>query len=65
MTTNTEEYVYAAVDPSKPGYCAIALTNERAADDVAEWIRIGLEVHRVSIAEGMRGLAEYIESRGK
>lgn len=57
------DMAYVAIEPGKPGYCGVALAGPRAADDVAEWIRDGLEVRLVSVEEGVRGLREYIDAR--
>lgn len=58
---------YAARFPGLPGYGAVCMDDPRQAKDtaklVANWIRRGAQIERVSAAEARAGLAQYLEAK--
>ena len=62
-----ETMLYAAKQQGMPGYCALCADRPEwkadTAKTIAEWVRDGMTVHRVSTEDGQYGLKLYAEAR--
>jgi anti-sigma factor ChrR (cupin superfamily) len=74
MSNNTEPMVYVAADPNQPGAAWAAFVDDPTdapnikkdmAKEIAQWVRQGAEVQRVSVADARVMLSKWVRPEKK
>lgn len=73
MSTDTEPMVYVAADPNQPGAAWAAFVDDPKhpelkrdiAKEIAQWVRQGADVQRVSVATAREMLSKWVRPEKK